>query len=238
MKNILLIGSVFAFALGSPAFAADAVVEELAPAAAAVTTYDWSGPYIGVFGGLATGDYEYEAGAVGGPALGSADVSGGGVLGGVQVGYDHQVGSWVFGAVADIALTNHEAEISGDIAGVGDASAEATLNYYGTVRARAGYAFDRALIYAHGGFAYGRTEQTITAGGATLYNDDVTRTGWTIGAGAEYALTEKLTFGVEYAYVDLGNKEIFAGDIGAPADVFIDEDVKFHTVKAMLNYRF
>ena len=115
---------------------------------------------------------------------------------------------------------------------------ESELEYLGTVRARAGYAFDRALVYAHGGLAYGRAEHTMTIGGAVVFNGDASHVGWTAGAGVEYAFTEKVSFGVEYAYVDLGEEEAFSGGAFGMGPIFVNEEIKFHTVKAMLNFRF
>ena len=59
-------------------------------------------------------------------------------------------------------------------------------DWFGTVRARAGVAFDRVLIYATGGLAY---------------TDD--NTGWVVGGGVEWALpvnwfgSSAVTFGLE-----------------------------------------
>jgi outer membrane immunogenic protein len=229
MKRILLTAA-FSAVLFSSAHAADAIVEQ-APELP-VAAYNWSGAYIGVFGGITTGDYGYEAAAAGGPAA-SFDVSGSGALGGVQLGYDYQTGPWVFGAVADIAFTNHEASLSGSIPGVGNASAESELKYLGTVRARAGYAFDRALFYGHGGFAYGKTEQDVVLDGVSVFSGDKSRTGFVVGAGVEYAITDRISFQTEYSYVDLGKDDIFN-----QGGLTVREDVSFHAIKAAVNFRF
>ncbi|WP_262271604.1 outer membrane protein, partial [Microvirga yunnanensis] len=77
----------------------------------------------------------------------------------------------------------------------------------------AGVAFDRALIYATGGFAFA---------------DDAT--GWTVGGGLEYAFTNNLSAKVEGLYVNLDqdNNSIFN----------IDNDAEFGVVRAGLNFRF
>lgn len=227
----LTVSSVF---IASNATAADMTVYDPAPSYAPVQeqAYDWSGLYLGVHGGLATGDFDYAAGPTGGPALINASISGSGFIGGAQIGYDWQSGPWVFGALADIAFSNYSASISASIGGP-SLEAESQLNYLGTVRGRIGYAFDRALFYGHGGFAYGETEQSVSAGGTTLFSGSTGRTGWVIGAGLEYALTDRISFGTEYSYVDLGEENIFS----APG-IFVDEDVAFHSIKAVINFRF
>lgn len=233
MKKAMIV--VSALLASSTAYAADTGgFYEPAPQAPAVAApFDWTGPYIGVFGGVTTGDFEYEAGADGIDERLNVDISGGGFVGGAQVGYDWQASNWVFGGVADIAFTNHSAEISGSIDGLGSASAESKLKYLGTLRGRVGYAFDRALIYGHGGLAFGKTEQTISIDGLGSVGESQSRTGWTIGAGAEYAVTDRVSLGTEYSYVDLGTERLL--DEGG---IFVDEDVAFHSVKALLNFRF
>lgn len=195
--------------------------------------YDWTGAYAGVFAGVATGDFDYEAGAVGGPVALGLGVSGGGMFGGAQVGYDWQTGSWVLGAVADIALSGQEAELSANLVGLGTVSAESQLKYLGTVRGRAGYAFDRALVYGHGGFAYGRTEQEIAALGTSVFENDTSKSGWVIGAGFEYAITDAVSFQTEYGYYDLGSDEVYND-----GTIQVSEDLSFHSIKAGVNFRF
>ncbi len=239
--RIFLLATISAVALSTAAYAADAVIEEVPAApAAVVSAYDWTGFYIGGFGGVTTGDTDFGAGSLGGPSIGTLSVSASGGLAGGQIGYDWQTGKFVFGAVADIAWTNHEASLDLDDSFGELASVSSELKYLGTVRARAGYAaWDRALLYAHGGFAYGETDQDISILGDNIFSDSTSKSGWTIGAGFEYAFTEQLSFQTEYGYVDLGTDTVFAGDPGLGiGDVFVDEDLKFHQIKAALNFRF
>jgi outer membrane immunogenic protein len=92
-------------------------------------------------------------------------------------------------------------------------------NYFGTVRARLGWAFDHFLVYATGGLAYGGNNSR--GGGALSYwlpgnygsglgpdatffvgRSSTNDWGWTIGAGAEYAITNNWTIKAEYLYVE------------------------------------
>jgi len=98
------------------------------------------------------------------------------------------------------------------------------LDYFGTVRARLGYAFDRVLPYVTGGLAWGNNK--ITANGVSQSN---TSTGWTAGAGVEYALTNNWTARAEYLYMDLGKSGFQAvGDAGLTAS----------TARLGVNYKF
>jgi outer membrane immunogenic protein len=233
MKIVLAASAAF-LALGTASYAADAIMSvPSAPAAAPVAaTYNWSGFYVGAFGGVTTGDYDF-TGTDGTDTL-DLSVSGSGFLGGAQIGYDQQFGQFVLGAVADIAATNHEAEITAAVPGFGAVQAESTLKYLGTVRARAGFAMDDLLIYAHGGYAYGETEQTLSATGiGSVSTDNDVKHGFAVGAGVEYAVTDTISFQTEYSYTDLGDDEIFnAGGVS------IAEDLSFHAVKVGVNFRF
>ncbi|AVA25185.1 outer membrane domain-containing protein (plasmid) [Rhizobium sp. NXC24] len=72
----------------------------------------------------------------------------------------------------------------------------------GSVRARLGYAFDRALIYATGGWE--ATRGFIDTGS----KDTKTFNGWTVGAGVDYAFTDRVFGRLEYRYTDFGDKDI------------------------------
>jgi len=231
--KLLIATLVSSVALVGAARAADAIVYDApAPAAPVVPeNYDWSGWYIGVTGGLGAGDSEFALDD-GDDFDGSIEASARGVFGGVQIGADWQTGNWVFGAVADIAATNYGPEISSD-GDLGDNSLESSLDYLGTVRARAGYAFDRTLFYAHGGWAYGQMSQTVVFDGTTVFDDDVGKNGYVVGLGVEQAITDRISFQSEYSYVDLGEDDVFSD--GASS---LSEDTRFHMFKAGINFRF
>ena len=104
----------------------------------------WTGFYIGANGG-----YGWNANHHSDDLL---DPAGG--FGGGQIGYNWQ-GGFGFGPhlVLGIEADIQGADISDSVAGV-----KSQVNWFGTVRGRIGYAFDRTLIYGTGGFAYGEVE--------------------------------------------------------------------------------
>lgn len=127
-----------------------------------------------------------------------------GWLGGALIGYDYQIGSFVLGALADFA----GAQMRGSIQFFSDpnlTNSRVTINYFGTVRARLGYAVDRALVYGTGGWVYMNIKDnlpllpSITVGGASSYKDTVS--GWTAGGGIEYAVTDNVIANLEYLYL-------------------------------------
>ncbi len=119
------------------------------------------------------------------------------------------------------------------------------MDYFGTVRGRVGYAWDRTMVYATGGLAYGnvktRVAQTI---GATIATPefDKTQAGWTIGAGIETPfawLGRNWTVKTEYLYIDLGKT---GGDftypiIGGTLSDTVSSHVQQHIFRAGLNYQ-
>lgn len=158
----------------------------------------------------------------------SVDGSGGFI--GAQIGYDWQIDSFVIGAVADIAATNIKASLSPVLGGIAF-SATSRLDYFGTVRARLGYAWDRVLIYGHGGFAYGRASQDVAVAGVPIFSGSQAKTGWTIGAGVEFAAFDNVSVGLEYGFLDLGRDTVFAAG-------GLSERLTVHTGKLSINYRF
>ncbi|MCM2503223.1 porin family protein [Aureimonas altamirensis] len=231
LNHRILASAALTFALAAPALAADVVFEEPAAPVAAIApiAHDWTGFSVGVFGGGATGDAELTDSA----ALAGEKNDFDGLLGGVQVGYDQQFGSVVVGARASVAATNIDN---------GDAVLSSKLKYLGTAGVRAGVAVNKLLPYAHAGVAFGQTEQkTSSAAFDSTKLDKADHTGWTAGAGAEYSLTQNISVGAEYGYVDLGKEEVYSGNYspaGRATATVANEDLTFHTFKAGVNFRF
>jgi outer membrane immunogenic protein len=118
------------------------------------------------------------------------------------------------------------------------------VGYLGTLRGRFGYtAADRLLIYGTGGLAYGNVSSNsgvlFTSGGDTYVgSSSAMQAGWTLGAGAEYALNKNLSVKLEYLYVDLGSKSYI--NAGQPLPAFsytTDLDTSMHVIRVGLNYR-
>jgi outer membrane immunogenic protein len=217
MRKLLLAG-VALIALGSvSASAADIQRRQVMPAKAPLymaPPYNWTGFYVGINGGGAWGSSDFSAPF----PTGAFDLSGG--LVGGTVGYNWQMGQFVFGVEGDIDWSH----ISGSTA-CGGTSCETKNDWLATARGRLGYAFDRFLPYVTGGAAFGNIKTNIPGVGST----SDTNVGWTVGGGIEAAVAGPWTAKVEYLYVDLGR----GGSI-------LGSDAKFNAnvVRAGLNYRF
>jgi outer membrane immunogenic protein len=101
MKRILLTtASLGVLGLLSPALGADLPYAK-APVVA-TPVYDWSGYYVGVFGGGGLGNHNYNnANGFAGFANFTANYASTGALGGGEVGYNWQTGNYLFGVEAD-----------------------------------------------------------------------------------------------------------------------------------------
>lgn len=221
MKRIL-IASAALVALASGAVAADLPSRAQAPAAPfapLAPAFTWTGFYAGVNAGYAWGDFT----GTGGRLFDEAD----GFVGGGQLGYNAQFGQFVVGLETDLQWMGVDADRT--VVGGLPVGSEASLDYFGTVRARAGVALDRTLVFATGGLAYGGSDVAVAGFGS----DDNTHVGWTVGAGAEYAFTNNLTFKGEYLYTDLDEETV-----RIPGLAPVTAGAEFSTVRAGVNYKF
>src|SRR5918993_1354630 len=249
----------------SAASAADLPIRSAPPAPvfSAVPVFTWTGFYVGVNAGYGWQDNNDGSvfvpggtipGVAGGGTIVYGDDNGDGFVGGGQIGYNYQIGSFVLGLEADLQW----ADLGGNngtalvpaaftAAGFIPAGTAGGIDWFGTVRARAGVAFGQALIYAPGGFAYcGGTDD---GGRLRLGHHDDVRTGWVLGAGVEYAFTNNLTLGVEGLWVNLEQEDngAFIGTVpavgGGRRSVFVagrddDDEADFFVARAKLNFKF
>jgi outer membrane immunogenic protein len=173
----------------------------------------------------------------------------GGVIGGGQIGYNYQIGTnFLVGLETDFQGSsmnsggqNNYAVYQGDGAALGPLGSlwlpltsggnnGVALNWFGTVRGRAGYLVTPTLLaYATGGFAY--------AGLSANFNGySNTRTGWTVGGGGEWLFLPNWSAKVEYLYTQLpggGTQGTFGWTWGTNRIT-----PSYHTVRAGVNYHF
>ncbi len=221
MKRSLAAGlGLLALIVAMPASAADLPRGSMPyKAPAYVAQYNWTGFYLGINGGGGWGDSDWNNFAI-------SNSPSGGTIGGTA-GYNWQgVGSpWVFGLEGDINWANFK-----DSSACGALNCQTQNNWLGTVRGRAGYAFDRFLPYLTGGVAFGDVEANRT--GFAGASD--TNVGWTVGVGIEGVIAGNWTAKLEYLYVDLGDLTCSAAACGAATNV----DFSANVLRAGLNYRF
>ena len=73
--------------------------------------------------------------------------------------------------------------------------------WFGTLRARIGYAINNVMLYGTGGLAYGDLKGEFFG-----LSENKTLVGWTAGAGIEYAFTQNWSAKLEYLYMDLASR--------------------------------
>ena len=193
---------------------------------------DWSGLYVGLHAGYAWSDVDVELREPGG-AVDALEALGAptgarheldGFLGGGHIGLQHEWGRWVLGVEAALTLSDMNASSREDFAGLvpfiaqwaGESSFRTEVDNFLSIAGRLGYAHDRWLVYAKGGFATAaiRSRGSVDGEGCVIvlgcsdfggsFSSRERHNGWLAGAGLEYMITPNLIVGVEYSYTDLG----------------------------------
>jgi opacity protein-like surface antigen len=230
------------------------------PVAPMVQAVNWSGLFIGGFGGgvLGTADWNF--------AGGSASPHVGGYIYGGNIGYNYQAGAWVFGVEADLGKTNLNggtacAPLLDNFAGVPSPlfqmTCNASANWIATATGRVGYAWERTLLYVKGGGAWTHEQFSATcnlspagqaanlgifpvqacanpAGVPSLgFTADTNRSGWVVGYGTEFALTPNWSAKAEYNYISFGDRNVAASD-----GTLLNVGMNISVVKVGINYRF
>ena len=136
---------------------------------------------------------------------------------GAEAGYDFQLENLVLGVAADGYYTWYEGSGTG-----ARPSLNARLSDYATLRGRLGYAMGRFMVYGTGGLAVG--DLSVKDPAASL-SDSQMLTGWTAGAGIDWAYQMNLFLRFELAHIALG-ETTFASlpgasqSLGANLDLF------------------
>ena len=256
-KSVMLLSGLSAMALSAmiaPASAADVTVDESA----------FEGFYMGVHGGYAWADTEIDyVGNYGtsisvsptddgGSFEGGANLSGTGPVIGAQMGANFLLGR---GLLLGAEISGSWGAISGDTNfddGDVGIDVEQSINALGLAQAKLGWAHDRFAIYGLGGLAMAQVDTSAHLGvtdGAPFdlggFDDQQTMTGWTLGAGADFMVTEDVSLGLTYNYVDLGDQESsfsvneeFLSIYNIYGEVDVNTSINLHLVKASLNYNF
>ena len=139
MKKTIFAATVAVLALASGAAVAADFPRSSAPYynPAPSSLYNWGGVYAGLNLGYGWGKVT------------NSGANPSGILGGGQVGYNWQSGPFVYGAEADLQGSNANDTF---------ASWKFSNPWFGTLRGRAGYAFNNILVYGTLGLAIGESE--------------------------------------------------------------------------------
>jgi outer membrane immunogenic protein len=226
-----------------------------APAAYQPALYNWTGFYFGGIGGVNYADDTFtDTTTTGFQTAGTnAHVGYAGLIGGAQVGADYEFTPFVIGVQGSYLASNLTASTVIPSVGTGlNQRSAVTGRWYATATGRIGYAIDTILVYAKGGAAWARedyTESVLSAVNLEQSQENVAghRTGFTVGAGFEYGLTEHISALVEYDFLDFGTKNYGFGALSftpaatgatTPLALPINITSNIHELMGGINFRF
>ena len=240
--------------------AASAFLSVQAASAEPVPSFTWSGFYYGGHFGASidqtstgiAGDTPILALLVNNGIIPSSVTSNpSGPLAGLQLGYNFQRGTMVYGVEADLSLAAIEGKSITATAAILPTARYTTtvdqnLQWFSTLRGRLGFTYtDKVLIYGTGGLALGwSTYNADVRRTAFLLNFDVPasanvmKAGWTVGLGAEYALQDRWSFKAEYLYYDLGKESITGTIAGTAQQLTYNFVTRGNIVRLGLNRKF
>jgi len=204
MRKLTL--SFLAFAALTGAAAAADLPATKAPVVAPAPIYNWTGVYGGVDLGGAFGQTSLYL-----PASNtSANIGNNGVFGGAQFGYNYQINNFVLGFETEFNLQSVKGNKTYQIlpsANVYGASSQ--RDWFASVGGRLGYAFDRYLVYAVGGYAFSQFNSTLTTNALQTAGVSTTFNGYDVGAGVQHAFTDRWSGRAEYRYYNYGNNNAY-----------------------------
>jgi outer membrane immunogenic protein len=196
------------------------------------TANTWAGFYLGAQVGYGWSKSDGTGFNAAGLAIVNINSKPKGIFGGLHAGYNWQRGALVYGVDVD-------AEISGvnknEFATTGFKN---DGTWRGSARLRMGYAFDPVLLYVTGGLAVRDRQFTVTNGAGAFFNAANNNFGWTLGAGAEFAVNNNWSVRAEYRYSDFGiSKTGGLPAAFAPLASFKLNETD-HAVRVGVSYRF
>jgi outer membrane immunogenic protein len=223
------VGGVSTVAAGAQA--ADLPYKAPMMAAPAVS---WQGWYAGLSAGGAWQNMGGVSQDYGGTSYSSTSFIGGG-----QLGYNWQHGTFVYGVEADISGLTHGFRQAAAVVGKGMAY-KSDIEWLATFRGRAGLAVNDTLVYMTGGLAVGGVKNLIAPNGdlgtGVSKSESKTKVGWVIGGGIEHMWTRNLTVGLEALFVDLGHSTAQASNLDASKTTRFSNQAVIGRLK--VNYKF
>ncbi|MFT4099357.1 MAG: outer membrane beta-barrel protein [Rhodoblastus sp.] len=229
MRKFLLASVALASVAAAGAATAADLPSRRAPSsyeyAGGAPVFTWTGFYLGLNAGYGWGSF----------TNGSEQLFGkpSGFEGGVTGGFNWQAAqNFVLGIEGDWDLTgvNNHAQLP-----FFGFNGGGKLNSLATIRGRAGFAADRALIYVTGGLAMGSVSVNVNDWRAVPFFGSSSQfsAGWALGAGLEYAFTDRISGKAEYLFTSLGSKDLFTF-----SPDWVNAGLNVSQIRAGVNYHF
>jgi outer membrane immunogenic protein len=258
---------VFTAVVAAPGLAADMPRKAPPP-----MLFSWAGWYVGVNGGYGWADPSALITPADVPlqTLGTLDAaappftlstSPKGAVVGAQIGYNVQFDHLVAGAELDFDLAALKAKSTGNFTNQntvefvpvqvnGTASLTSRMNWFGTLRGRLGFTFDRLMPYITGGAAVAHVKSTVDVSG-TYFNTGAgantgafgssatvsdTRLGTAVGGGIDWAINPQWVVRGEYLFLHFQGNKNYGALI--PGVTSLQNNMDAHIARVALNYRF
>jgi outer membrane immunogenic protein len=237
-------------AVDGAASAADIPIKSMPPV---IRLYNWTGFYVGAqIGALwSGGDSRWD------PSFGANTITqnlkDNSFAGGFQAGYNYTFApNWVAGVEADWSWTNNKSSGTTNWTLLGTSTPtpgftilSRKIDWLSTVRGRVGYTVTpQILLYATGGFAFANIKYDAIASNTFNYSPtaslNAVKTGYSLGGGLEYALSNNWLLRGEYLFYRLGSESTIAIDARLPTFPagFTWESVNVHNARLALSYKF
>ncbi len=252
MVKKFLMGGVALLSLSSIAAAADLnAYPNKAPAANIIQTYNWTGLYFGLDAGGAFAAQPLEINSIGVTAQGIGQSFNPGILGpsatgavgGGWVGFNYQLNpAFVLGVEVDAQATGLS---STGTSALNQMTFTAAIPWQVFAEAKLGWLVQPNLMLSvHGGAAMAEIKENamiaaICGVGACTQDFDNVHTGWTVGAGIDWMITNSLGVRLKYNYVDLGTQGVtFTNIPGITASFDNNATAKYNQATAGLFLHF
>lgn len=174
-----------------------------------------------------------------------------GVVGGIQVGHNWQFdNNIVLGVAANLNLSDMGDAFKNSDHDKYDAyDGSIDIKQNGSVDLLMGYAFDRVLPYVKVGVTVAKEDFTMgchkgnvtkTNGCGNEFNTNASNisAGMNVGAGIQYRVTQNLSAGIEYTYVDLGTSSVYLHDPNYADYSSRNFNTSYSTTTLNVNYLF
>jgi opacity protein-like surface antigen len=236
MKQLLL-GTIGILSLGNAAIAADVPARAYTKAPVIDPASNWTGFYAGFHAGYGLGATELQI----------LNIRTDGALGGVQAGYNQQIGNLLLGIEADISFSGINGNRTVSVLNQATLTQTSQINWLSTVTGRIGFANGRWLTYAKGGFAWANEDHgydvlvSVPGPDRITLSGSETRRGWVVGAGMEYALANSWSLRGEYNFISFPDHDFdFNGTRASTGPIVSTASTKqtLHLIKLGANYQF
>lgn len=209
-------------------------------------SYDWTGVFAGVEAAGIGASYAVTD-ATGNPLYeeyidtfnGEFDMDGTAL--GARIGYHHQQDNLVLGIQGLVLAPRLEGGYVGELGDDDIAEVYTKVDWLAGVLGTAGYAFDKTMIYAGAGVAFGGISVDVTG-----ISEDVElsaqqqQAGWPATVGIAHALSDNVFASLDFTHVDLGEAEyeLDGTILGSPSTVTANGGGTAEILRVGLNFRF